>query len=481
MCGHVGVVGDIGFPEKKAFNGLLLTDQVRGMDGTGIITVGGHNANVVKTFKKALPSHEVMQYSQYATLLGNTSLKVLAGHNRHATKGDPTKHHYAHPFTHGDITLLHNGTLTDQTNLPNHTEFEVDSENICYALSIEEPSEVIGRLKGAFTLIWWDARDDSINFCRNSQRPLYFRESTDGTKMFWASECWMLNGFLSQERTKQNDVYSKATYAEIGTHYKICLPKTMRFNQVLEMTQEAYELYKAPVVTYNNTTHRSTYNHTLNYKHVKEFAVGTGIDLSNVRFWLQGFLPYKPNDKTLKGKGTLLGRVAGPTNTQVKVQGCSRQEYETFVRDNELLLSAPLQSMLTEKDVYVNNFSYGNGKWEDYTLMLMKCDLVDADVLEKEDEVNDSLAIFVSGMTTTARSNYINKVDVRRELEKATADLFVDANNTLVEYKVVLADANKAKGCIMCSTIPSKDEFHDIIWYGKESFICGTCVSTQMT
>lgn len=459
---------------------MLLTDQVRGIDGTGLITVSGFNANVVSSFKKALPSHELLQYSQYATLLGGNSLKVLAGHNRHATKGDPTKHHFAHPFTHGPITLMHNGTLISQANLPNHTEFTVDSENIAYALSVETPKEVIGKLNGAFALVWWDARDDSINFCRNSQRPLYFMASTDGTIIFWASERWMMEGFLSQERNKANDVYELATYAEEGTHYKVIIPTSSKFNQVLDMTQEAYTLYKAPVVTFPTVHQGTSYNFTLNYKHVKEFATATSLDLTNVRFWLQGFIPYKVNDKSMKGRGTLIGRTASTISCGVKVQGCTRQEYENFIKDSELLLSAPMQSLLTETGQYVNNFSSGGRHWTDYTLLLERKDLVDADVLENADVVNDSLAIFVAGMSSETRSNYLNKVDERRTLEEETNDMFVDGANNLVDFNVVLKDAESADGCILCGLIPKRDDFRDIVWYSKTSFICGTCVDTQM-
>ncbi len=476
MCGLVGIIGDIGFPEKKAFNGLLLTDQARGMDGTGIITVSGHSVNTVASFKRAIPSHEFMQYSAYSNLVGNTAIKVLAGHNRHATKGDPSAHHCSHPFTHGPITMMHNGTLTSQTNLPESERFEVDSENICYALSIEEPEEVIGRLKGAFTLVWWDERDDSINFCRNSQRPLFFINSTDGTKMFWASEAWMIEGYLSQERNKANDTYEKATYAEVGVHYKVIIPKSMRFNHVLEMTADKYELYKAPVVVHNNYTRHSSALRIGTYPDAKRMTKETGVDLTDLKFWLGGFVPYKANDKTTHGTGTIVGKLAHVVPINVKIQGIQRREYEGLVKDNELLLSSSLQAILDTNNRYLTAFLTGDGTWVDYTLILTKNDLVDADVLDDPTVTDAALAVFVAPMTAETRSDYLGRVEKRRELELLADEMFVDANNSLVDWKVVEQDARNAKGCCMCKTTPVKDEFHDIVWYSKVSFICGTCL-----
>jgi hypothetical protein len=89
--------------------------------------------------------------------------------------------------------LIHNGTL--RTNAVTTPYFTVDSESICYALSLKEPSEayqVLESLEGAFALIWWDHRDKSWNVARNEERPLTFMTNTTGDTMWFSSEAGIL-------------------------------------------------------------------------------------------------------------------------------------------------------------------------------------------------------------------------------------------------------------------------------------------------
>src|SRR3546814_11475199 len=69
----------------------------------------------------------------FGDLMKRTHL-MLFGHNRAATKGAVNQEN-AHPFNHGDIVGCHNGTLYNVTNLDDHKDFKVDSENIFYDMS----------------------------------------------------------------------------------------------------------------------------------------------------------------------------------------------------------------------------------------------------------------------------------------------------------------------------------------------------------
>ncbi|MSE24831.1 hypothetical protein GKC32_10305, partial [Lactobacillus curvatus] len=75
------------------------------------------------------------------------SLCVLMGHNRWATKGKINERN-AHPFEHDHIIGAHNGTLRNQHLLPNHLDFEVDSDNIFHAMSTIGVDATIAKTSG---------------------------------------------------------------------------------------------------------------------------------------------------------------------------------------------------------------------------------------------------------------------------------------------------------------------------------------------
>jgi hypothetical protein len=102
------------------------------------------------------------------------------------------KDHTAHPFTEGDITLVHNGTLNNKWNLPKGSQYSVDSQAICAALNTHSPAEIVKLMKGAWSLVWWDARDKTLNFLRNDERPMHFLSSEKDGYCLFGSEALML-------------------------------------------------------------------------------------------------------------------------------------------------------------------------------------------------------------------------------------------------------------------------------------------------
>jgi hypothetical protein len=131
--------------------------------------------------------------------------KFCVGHNRSATSGGVVLD-AAHPFTEGPITLVHNGTVKKEYT----TEVELanDSHGICWRLSKDPVEEVIKSLDGAFALIWHDARDDSLNFVRNSQRPLHMAKAKGNDTIYFASEAEMLYWLDHRLTLKLQDIVS---------------------------------------------------------------------------------------------------------------------------------------------------------------------------------------------------------------------------------------------------------------------------------
>ena len=70
--------------------------------------------------------------------------------------------------------------------IPDSEYFDTDSEAIFHNIQQDGPDAIIPKLWGAYALIWYDNRDQSIYFIRNSQRPLHYQKTPSG--IFWSSD-----------------------------------------------------------------------------------------------------------------------------------------------------------------------------------------------------------------------------------------------------------------------------------------------------
>ena len=210
ICGLVGIFGKgILTADTTVFKQLLHSDTFRGRHSTGICSIAASGAPLA--YKEVIEAPDFLKLGYPNSIIANTLSTMLMGHNRHATRGGKTWA-TAHPFTHGDITLMHNGTLTTQVGLPDHTKFQVDSENICHALSLNPAEAVIPVLKGAFALTWYDAFQDTFNMVRNSERPLCLAFHKTREVMYYASERKLLEWILDR-----NDIDATFHELEEGT------------------------------------------------------------------------------------------------------------------------------------------------------------------------------------------------------------------------------------------------------------------------
>lgn len=185
MCGLVGVAGNIAKAEKDMFNYLLLVDSLRGEDSTGAGLVEKFNDNYM-IHKRVGNPFNLMSDRKYEKAT-NKNLRVMLGHNRFATQGGINEIN-AHPFDFDNIFGAHNGTLRNQRLLPDHKDFEVDSENIFYSINKDGIEETAMKLDGAFALTWWNKEDETINFFKNDERTFWFCHNKTGDAVFWASE-----------------------------------------------------------------------------------------------------------------------------------------------------------------------------------------------------------------------------------------------------------------------------------------------------
>jgi hypothetical protein len=223
MCGIVGFVTSDKYQghvklKRDYVRQALIADTIRGPHATGIF-YGVKNGGVGWA-KECAPGHvfvESKNYEHIDTVLPDCWFAV--GHNRWATVGDNDKVENAHPFKEGPITLVHNGTLYGDGGLKTTQKdlgVAVDSHAICHNLAVHPAVEVLEGITGAFALVWYDKRDNTINFARNASRQLWLYKTS--SNMFFASEKMMLEWLLDRNNGTQKNV--DATILPVGEHLK---------------------------------------------------------------------------------------------------------------------------------------------------------------------------------------------------------------------------------------------------------------------
>jgi hypothetical protein len=200
MCGIVGLIArkQCGFRDSDLtlFEGMLLLDQLRGEDSTGVFGVDRQRR--VGGIKVASHPNHLFACEDWASFRSKSvqSGRILIGHNRKATQGSITSKN-AHPFHENNIVLVHNGTLQGHKDL---ADTDVDSHAICHAFNEQGAENVIPTLKGAFALVWWDIEKNRLFAVRNDERPLNIVITDDVVAI--ASEAWMATCLLSRAGTK---------------------------------------------------------------------------------------------------------------------------------------------------------------------------------------------------------------------------------------------------------------------------------------
>ena len=237
MCGIVGFISTkTGEASAKKYfmKHALALDTLRGRDSTGLFTVC--NKDNVKS------RHSLKEGIDWVNTKGfnDTKFDVWAavGHNRAATVGNVNRNN-AHPFTFGAVTMVHNGTLHDDGwSLKTYDQdLEVDSMQICKALSETKPEnayKVLERLDGAFALVWFDTRDNSVNMARNNSRPFHFTHNLAKDHLWFMSDgthLTMLNKLFGASGLQGSTVYSLKAYRHLKFSKGSLLPVSKEFKE----------------------------------------------------------------------------------------------------------------------------------------------------------------------------------------------------------------------------------------------------------
>lgn len=207
MCGLVGVLGPLTKQYQLWFADALVVDSIRGHDSTGIFVVDKNNS--VSVEKEAVSGSSFVRYNKRVDKLLVDDAVVTIGHNRWATRGSISKEN-AHPFSVGDITLVHNGTMT---YVPQMHKFSVDSEALASAINASG-REGLEESSGAYSIVAYNSRNKILTLARNKERPMCWASTKDGNILL-ASEMGLIEWLAARhgiELTAKNQTKESIWY-----------------------------------------------------------------------------------------------------------------------------------------------------------------------------------------------------------------------------------------------------------------------------
>lgn len=232
MCGIVGAFmlskptyQQSGKIEKFIRQGLYV-GGLRGRDSTGLYSIARDDGSVSVIKNVVDGSIFVDQYNVDKHLDDVDDYRAIVCHHRKATVSGSVNMAGAHPFSIGDITLVHNGSLVTHHSLCEKS-YLVDSAAICAGLNERNTVEVLEDIDGSFCLVWHDMSTNSLHIARNSQRPLSVGFTDIPGCMVFASEEGMLEWLCERTDIKlekvetplPNHLYSWSDGATSPTDY----------------------------------------------------------------------------------------------------------------------------------------------------------------------------------------------------------------------------------------------------------------------
>lgn len=405
------------------FKRLLEIDTIRGPHSTGVLAVDAQGETTV--VKSVGTPWNLYEYKAFDEAMKG-SLCVLMGHNRWATKGKINRRN-AHPFEHNHIIGAHNGTLRSQQLLVDHKDFEVDSDNIFHSMAKVGVDETISKTCGAFALTWYDSANETMNFVRNDERPLWICESEDKRTVFWASERWMVEVTLDLAGIKHRDAFEPKPGDLFSYPIELAyIPKAFADVHVRPLELHKWPVYKRQDSIYSGSGNGNT--NVVNFDKAKEAE-------NNKK---------KVTAADLISQGKLEFFVAS-----LKTSQYSSKQY--------------VSCMATQDDCDIELRLYTTDD-KLVELMVNSCKLFSGKV---------------RGFTTVGGDTYctldprsIEELEQEADVDDEEEFAVVYGGNILSEDEYDLA---VSCGCGNCKSIPVIEESAELVWLDELHFICGDC------
>lgn len=471
MCGIV-LAGSSQFlsqGEVSLFEKLVYHDTIRGSHSTGVYA--GYSFSYPKQDqyviygKTAQPGPEFLESKTWDSISsqdyknGTTVNKrfpyFLVGHNRYATMGAKTAEN-AHPFVSGKIMLVHNGTLSNQSLLPDWKDFEVDSANICHAIDKQGIDKTLQQLDGAFTLVWYNDEEKTLNIIRNEERPFHLAR-TSGGSWFGASEEEMLMWIIQRD-----DKYSIAKSS----------PKIVEHFECEVGVQYVFDVGGGRFSLVDQIKHNLP-TFTRGYYRYGSYSGWDDLDDDDYSY----NYPYGSNN--FQGKGTS-GTTTAKTNvTNLPVAQRSNEEKIEEILKEGGIPNARIGSKLWFVSEGFELYPSGTGRGR----LFGKIDKHDKEVLvtchafdEKEFELE---AFYQAEVISVYKLNGVVNLIVKNATTNPPEDMTVDFSDTVVMedcevYTKDDWDKSSAKYCVDCNTAIPFDEA-ELASVKCAGYICQQC------
>lgn len=183
---------------------LIWADTMRGVDATGLFCVTKEGQ--IDWVKECVDGWIFLNTNKRAGDILRTAENhpFIIGHNRAATLGDKNNVDHAHPIILKDhIALVHNGTLSTWPNRygPKENQIEHDSTAIAHIIAKHGPQAFVDQCYGAYSLVWFDYKNATLNFLRNEDRPMAMVYADDEI-IFYGSEIAMISWIAQRNNFK---------------------------------------------------------------------------------------------------------------------------------------------------------------------------------------------------------------------------------------------------------------------------------------
>lgn len=232
MCGIYGIVGQgIINVDLDIFYDLGVMNMLRGLDGSGIMSIGSTNSDVEVVKKghefvslymeleniksKKFPNSKM--FSRWDDFL-SVNRRAIIGHNRHTTVGvsdGSSAHPYMIKSNGGDIYYgIHNGTVTSSTSYGTDIlesvkkgEYLTDSHKLLTDI-VNKGFDVLSKLddsSDAYAIVLYNSTSGKLYFVRNDRRPLCVVTSKKRDLLIFSSEKVMVEACLKRNNQDIED------------------------------------------------------------------------------------------------------------------------------------------------------------------------------------------------------------------------------------------------------------------------------------
>ena len=480
MCGIVGVAGNTNLKITKAFRDLLIFDQVRGLDSTGVVSVAP-NFEVKHEKRLGSPLNLWSKEAKSEIFDEKGIVKgfpvALIGHNRAATFGEINEEN-AHPFVFGNTYGVHNGTLRSYDDLAGHKQHKVDSQCLINHIDEHGIEDAWKNFHGAAAVVWWDDEEKTINLIRNEERPLWVVGTKNMSAFLWASEPWMLRVACQRNGVELNDKEAKLQEILPNHHYKF-KPTNITCKLVGDRELEKKK--------YVSTTQTSGYGGLVGFKSRSPFK-GTGVYGSSSRkstrqintSWTTG------TEKLGKETRGILFNIVGENNNKEIICETVDKKHKILVIPNDLkdyyMLS---EAVGTDKIFRTNGRVRVRKNTTDpiYRISSLNIGLVMGTVTGKKEEKDEE----IGRDSLKALFSRDRKKDYDLPKDEAEEDIFLklypgpdNINYSRSGYQQMLEQKGIDRGgCCYCGN-PIEPDFARLYeWITKDDCLCEDCANNK--